>query len=720
MKNPGQNDVTPMNHAAPQDAKNTVAKDTNRYEVFESEVLGQGPLAVIHRGYDFHLKRPVAIKVLRDSAGIAESVWKSAFYCASTSRPNHVGVLNVDQDRGWIIMELMESGLLDLEGSIDAKNIQGVLADGLVALSRIHAEGRWHGAVKPGNLFLDADGTLKVADARGFEEQTAQTLDHHDHRHIAPEVLHPSAFGRPGMASDLYLLATCLVRALIGTKRYDKIAAGGLGGTVDWAQWHASQQTEFPSLKDLDAETPSQVADVLNRMLAKNVSGRYSNAEEALAELRSASPMTSVDGDYPETQGNASSSQSVELDRANVILHVGPNAGVGSQGNTRSNEFDWESTKVRVCDFFKEHKLKIASAICILTAILFVLPTAMPREENIRISVIGAEDLTVEATNSEGAVATLQYGSGDPYLEVPAGHWHINGSNGDEEYKVERTFHTDDTVQLRPDAPLVRELPHTLLVNVAPSSAKVEVLIDEVWHDVTDLMEKYEGDPFAAGVVDLGDSTELTKPARIRVAAAGYEGKTKDVLVEGRQFPVEVILQKERRVSIVVEPRPEETKGLVVFVNGNQLKPTAQNQYETVLPNDTEHVTIYAAATGFRMLDEDRLQRTIEEFPSQQIVRLEPVDMPRLTPRVENGAVRITSDPPGAEIFVDGKRTAWTTPAVINTTAGTHSYRLHLDGYKDKALTREIKPVDDTQQEVIHAKLDFNMNFTFDPTYARN
>ncbi|MEM7357324.1 MAG: response regulator, partial [Acidobacteriota bacterium] len=146
-----------------------------RYQVLE--VIGQGAMGVVYRGWDPRLRRPVALKTLRfDHPGEQDRklnisrLLAEAITVARFSDPNIVAVYDVGEgpDSAFIAMELVDGASLDSVLSRQAKlPVDQVIALGIAisrGLAAAHAQGVVHRDVKPGNVLLGRDRSIKVTD----------------------------------------------------------------------------------------------------------------------------------------------------------------------------------------------------------------------------------------------------------------------------------------------------------------------------------------------------------------------------------------------------------------------------------------------------------------------------------------------------------------------------------------------------------------------------
>ncbi|MGH8972005.1 MAG: serine/threonine-protein kinase, partial [Acidimicrobiia bacterium] len=266
-----------------------------RYEM--AEVLGQGGMGEVRGARDVRLGRPVAIKTLR--AGLAgkpevrRRFEAEARAAARLSHPHVVAVHDVGEEDGvpFIVMERLPGSDLEREmaaGPLDPARVREVAAGILAALGAAHAAGVVHRDVKPGNVLLTADGTVKVADFG-----IAKALDHPDGggrtteidltgdgqligtvAYMAPERVE----GTPAsVQSDLYSVGVILYEALAGIRPFD-------GDTPMSLCWAVHQGDHEPLATRRPGLEPGLVA-VVERAMARRPEDRFATAVEMAAAL---------------------------------------------------------------------------------------------------------------------------------------------------------------------------------------------------------------------------------------------------------------------------------------------------------------------------------------------------------------------------------------------------------------------------------------------------
>ena len=243
-------------------------KATERYRL--DRPLGHGGMATVYLARDTELDRPVAVKVL-DAAdeGLRARFVREARLAARLSHPNVVSVFDAGEDGGrpYIVMEHVEgqtvAELLARRGRLPPDEARGLALQAARGLAHAHAAGLVHRDIKPQNLLLREDGTLKVADfgiARAAEDtsltQPGTVLG--TAAYLAPE----QARGEQATpASDVYSLGAVLYELLTGRPPLETAAP----------------------VRELAPEVPRDFEDVVMRCLARNPSYRPTDLEGELA-----------------------------------------------------------------------------------------------------------------------------------------------------------------------------------------------------------------------------------------------------------------------------------------------------------------------------------------------------------------------------------------------------------------------------------------------------
>ncbi len=258
----------------------------DRYELLEQ--IGEGGMAVVYRALDHRLNRKVAVKIMRDEMA-ADEDFKRRF-CAESqavamlSHPNIVAVYDVSHNDQieYIVMELIDGITLkrymDRRGILSWKEAVHFSKQIARALGHAHERGIIHRDIKPQNIMLLRDGTIKVADfgiaslENELQENDGQAIG--SIYYIAPE----QARGEyPDARSDIYSLGVVMYEMMTGTVPY----TGDTLGEIAIKHMNAAPKP----IHELNQELPEVLEQIISRAMAPNLADRYQSAAELADDL---------------------------------------------------------------------------------------------------------------------------------------------------------------------------------------------------------------------------------------------------------------------------------------------------------------------------------------------------------------------------------------------------------------------------------------------------
>ena len=261
----------------------------NRYEILER--IGTGGMAIVYKAKCHRLNRLVAIKILKSDLAQNEEFRRrfnaESQAVAQLSHPNIVSVYDVSRggDMEYIVMELIDGITLkqymEKRGQLNWRESLHFITQIMRGLSHAHSRGIIHRDIKPQNIMVLRDGSVKVADfGIACLADSAQTLTQEalgSVHYISPE---QARGDRPDARSDIYSSGVVFYEMLTGRVPFDS------NNPVAIAMQHI-HNTPVP-IQQYAPETSDAVCHVCMKAMDKNPAYRYQSAWDMARDLRHA------------------------------------------------------------------------------------------------------------------------------------------------------------------------------------------------------------------------------------------------------------------------------------------------------------------------------------------------------------------------------------------------------------------------------------------------
>lgn len=271
----------------------------DRYEILE--VIGEGGMAIVYRALDHRLNRDVAVKIMRDEMAADEEFCRrfctESHAVAMLSHPNIVAVYDVSHNDNveYIVMELVDGITLkqyiERKGVVAWKEVVHFTKQISKALAHAHERGIIHRDIKPQNIMLLRDGTIKVGDF-GIAALENEVYENNGEaigsiHYIAPEQARGEC---PDARSDIYSLGVMMYEMLTGGLPF----TGNTLGEI--AVQHMNAKPVPPHEKN--PEIPLELERITLKAMSAELSERYQSANELLSDLEAFihTPVT-IDGE---------------------------------------------------------------------------------------------------------------------------------------------------------------------------------------------------------------------------------------------------------------------------------------------------------------------------------------------------------------------------------------------------------------------------------------
>ena len=390
----------------------------NRYELLE--VIGSGGMAIVYKAKCHRLNRLVAVKVLKsdlaEDADFRRRFRDESQAVAMLSHPNIVSVYDVSRgETEYIVMELIEGITLkqymEKRGQLNWREGLHFVTQIMRGLRHAHSRGIVHRDIKPQNIMVLRDGSVKVADfgiaclSNSGETLTQEALG--SVHYISPE---QAKGDRIDARSDIYSAGVVLYELLTNRLPFEGDSA------VSVAIQHLSSVPLSP--REINPEVPEALELICMKAMACDIDKRYASADEMLADLEEFRKNPDVDLDF--TIEDLQREESTEPTQYIPAVQA---VGSRSTGSAQADEYEESEgdEKKRKTMMITGGLLAAAALVFVLFRVIFGSFSTQTPTEFVVPSLLGKTMEEVMADTSITSVFTVEQIGQRASSDYPAG-----------------------------------------------------------------------------------------------------------------------------------------------------------------------------------------------------------------------------------------------------------------------------------------------------------
>jgi len=682
----------------------TVAK-AGRYEIVGE--LGRGAMGIVYKAVDPVIGRTVAVKTIRlseEGTGLKRPELLARFQTEARAaglltHPNIVVVYDAGEEDGlyYITMELVEGkslqALLDGGHSFPLPRTLRILDQTCSALQFAHERNVVHRDIKPANLMLTADDTVKITDFGtakilqfGSTQQTSHVMG--TPSYMSPEQVKGRAVdGR----SDIFSLGVMLYEMVTGEKPFP-------GQNITTVIYKIVNEDPVPP-RQIDPSIHPGISAVVMKALAKEPEQRYQTCREMLEELRNYRAQGVAGGNPNSTlvMGGGSPAATIATGNAGghgLAGHVAPSddptviatarslsARTASPGHTpvvrRTGTI---APPVETVEPRKKKSVvgTIFAAILLLAAIVYGASKMKPVFEAARAlhnSQVKESQSTKAAPTATGTTPDNSAASSAP----------TDASQASNEAATDAADPNSDakTVDPAPEKAAPKRSDNSLTPKAAEYKGRIEEAISEKGFAGRAKVQGTGNTLTLAGKLRPSEHGELLKflrnaPASVHVidhieyddtavsAAGGSDEGSHPVPAAGRGA-IHVVTDVIGAIAKLHGPGGNVLSKCETPCSFNNLRP--------------ERYSLEVQKDGYQPL-QTALQIKGNEAQDQKL-KLEPLAK----------GIFITTQPPGADVFINGAKQSGQTPVVLPLAPGQYNLVLRMQGYEPYSGSIQVKDI---------------------------
>ena len=518
----------------------------NRYEILEE--IGSGGMAVVYKARCHRLNRLVAIKILKDDF-LDDEDFRRRFHAESQavamlSHPNIVSVYDVStsvtMESDYIVMELIEGITLkqymEKKGVLNWKETLHFAMQIAKALEHAHSRGVVHRDIKPHNVMVLKNGSVKVADfgiARmmtGGDTLTKEALG--SVHYISPE---QAKGGRVDNRSDIYSLGVVMYEMMSGRPPYEGESP------VSVAIQHINGGAILPSA--LNPNIPGGMEQIIMKAMAHELSDRYTSATEMLTDMDEFRKNPALIFDYRTSKMDAMAG----LGRAPIVFHP-EGSTVADKVSQRAEKKQQEEQKNRKPAAAPAERVSDGSGSRVATAAIIACSVVAIIAIAVFLVILLGNGLGSEVPMVEVPSLIGKYQEALPLAEYKAKGLHI--TVGGEEYN--ETYKAGQIIRQEPEGG--KEVPEgsvvviTVSKGVDPMTAEIRKMQNLTGNAEADAKKKLQDKELNLEILIEREYSSTEKGKVIRTVpeegAALSEGDTVTLVISLGEKPAGVEVKK--------------------------------------------------------------------------------------------------------------------------------------------------------------------------------
>ncbi len=261
-------------------------KIDNRYLI--EEKIGEGGLALVYKGFDEEYEKHVALKILKQeflqSVDIKNLIKVEAHNMDELNHENICKIKNFSKNNGVIILELLKGQTLDEKmklSKLKHQEIKDIFIQILHGLKHAHSKSIIHCDLKPSNIFICNDGTVKILDF-GISQTIRDAKNNSKNElrgtieYMAPEII---SGGKTSIKSDFYSLGVLLFKMASNRLPYNYESKTELKNKI--------LEGKLDNILIVKSKLEDNYFDCVNLLLKKDPYFRFNSCEEIINFIRS-------------------------------------------------------------------------------------------------------------------------------------------------------------------------------------------------------------------------------------------------------------------------------------------------------------------------------------------------------------------------------------------------------------------------------------------------